>query len=231
MEDHPHSHAHPPHLQGVALPPQSGKPPSSIVVLLHGVGADANDLIGLAPYWAPALPDTEFVSPNAPFPFDMAPSGRQWFSLQDRSPASILAGVRQAAPILDHFLDELLASRGLDDSRLALVGFSQGTMMSLYCGLRRATAPACVVGYSGALVGPTLLAQEIRARPPVLLVHGEDDPVVPFTALDAAMQTLAANGVKVESLARPGVGHAIDEEGLKCGGAFLTAALTTAAPR
>ncbi|MDE2228562.1 MAG: prolyl oligopeptidase family serine peptidase [Alphaproteobacteria bacterium] len=223
MADH---HPHPPHLQGVALPPASGKPPASVVVLLHGVGADANDLIGLAPYWAPALPETEFVSPNAPFPYDMAPMGRQWFSLQDRSPEAILAGIQEAAPILDHFLDELLASRGLDDSRLALVGFSQGTMMSLYCGLRRARAPACIVGYSGALAGAARLAQEIRCRPPVLLVHGEDDPLVPFTSLDAAVKTLTANGVKVESLARPGLGHSIDEEGLKRGGEFLTAALT-----
>jgi phospholipase/carboxylesterase len=225
MADHPHSHAHPPHLQGVALPPHSGKAPASIVVLLHGVGADANDLIGLAPYWAPSLPETEFVSPHAPFPYDMAPVGRQWFSLQDRSPASILAGIQQAAPILDHFLDELLAARGLDDSRLALVGFSQGTMMSLYCGLRRAKAPACILGYSGALAGAALLAKEIRCRPPVLLIHGEDDPVVPFTSLDVAVKTLAAVGVKVESLARPGLGHSIDEEGLKRGGEFLTAAL------
>ena len=225
---HSHSHAHPQHLDGVAQPPQSGQAPTSVVVLLHGVGADAKDLIGLAPYWAPALPETEFVSPNAPFPYDMAPFGRQWFSLQDRSPASSLAGIQQAAPILDHFLDELLASRGLDDSRLALVGFSQGTMMSLYCGLRRAKAPACIVGYSGALAGAALLANEIRCRPPVLLVHGEDDPVVPFASLDPAVKTLMANGVKVESLARPGLGHSIDEEGLKRGGEFLIRTLTKA---
>ncbi|MGH7014758.1 MAG: alpha/beta hydrolase [Stellaceae bacterium] len=225
MPDHPHSHAHPQHLQGLVLPPKSGKVPSSLVVLLHGVGADGNDLLGLTPYWSPTLPDTEFISPHAPFPFDMAPSGRQWFSLQDRSPASILTGVQTVGPILDHFLDELLAERGLDESRLALVGFSQGTMMSLYTGLRRAKAPACIVGYSGALTGATLLAKEIRSRPPVLLVHGEDDPVVPFSALDAAVKALAAVGVKVEALARPGLGHSIDEEGLKRGSEFLTAAL------
>lgn len=227
MEDHPHSHSHghPQHLQGVALPPKSGKT-KSLVVLLHGVGADGNDLLGLAPYWAPALPDTEFVSPHAPFPFDMAPSGRQWFSLQDRTPASVLAGVQTAAPILDHFLDELLAARGLDESRLALVGFSQGTMMSLYTGLRRAKPLAAIVGYSGALTGASLLAKEIRSRPPVLLVHGEDDPMVPFSALDTAVKALTAAGVKVEALARPGLGHSIDEEGLTRGGEFLTAALT-----
>ncbi|MGH7248170.1 MAG: alpha/beta hydrolase [Pseudomonadota bacterium] len=214
-----------PNLSGPVRKPASGGKPKQLVVLLHGVGADGNDLLGLAPHWSQALPDTEFVSPHAPFPFDMAPSGRQWFSLQDRSPASVLAGIQTAAPILDHFLDELLAARGLDESRMALVGFSQGTMMSLYCGLRRAKAPACIVGYSGALAGASLLAKEIRSRPPVLLVHGEDDPMVPFSALDAAVKPLTAAGVKVEALERPGLGHSIDEEGLQRGGQFLTTAL------
>jgi len=214
-----------PRLTGPSLKPASGGKPASLVVLLHGVGADGNDLIGLAPYWAPLLPDTEFLSPDAPFPCDMAPYGRQWFSLADRSPAPILAGVKTAAPILDRFLDEALAERGLDDSRLTLVGFSQGTMMSLYVGLRRAKAPAGIVGYSGALVAPQLLAGEIRARPPVLLVHGTEDPIVPFAALGTAVKALDASGIKVESLASPGIGHSIDEQGLTRGGEFLRGVL------
>ncbi|HET7593957.1 MAG TPA: phospholipase, partial [Stellaceae bacterium] len=159
-----------PSLSGPVRKPASGGKPRQLVVLLHGVGADGNDLIGLAPYWAPALPNAEFVSPDAPFPCDMAPYGRQWFSLQDRSPAAILGGVRAAAPILDAFLDEALAARGLEPSQLALVGFSQGTMMSLYVGPRREKALAGIVGYSGALIGADTLAQETRSRPPVLLV-------------------------------------------------------------
>ncbi|HZL58776.1 MAG TPA: prolyl oligopeptidase family serine peptidase [Stellaceae bacterium] len=214
-----------PRLTGPSLKPTSGGKPASLVVLLHGVGADGNDLIGLAPYWAPLLPDTEFLSPDAPFPCDMAPHGRQWFSLADRSPAPILAGVKKAAPILDRFLDEALAERGLDDSRLALVGFSQGTMMSLYVGLRRAKTPAGIVGYSGALVAPQLLAGEIRARPPVLLVHGTEDPIVPVAALGTAVKALDASGIKVESLASPGIGHSIDEQGLTRGGEFLRGVL------
>lgn len=214
-----------PRLTGPSLKPASGGKPASLVVLLHGVGADGNDLIGLAPYWAPLLPDTEFLSPDAPFPCDMAPYGRQWFSLADRSPAPILAGVKTAAPILDRFLDEALAERGLDDSRLTLVGFSQGTMMSLYVGLRRAKAPAGIVGYSGALVAPQLLAGEIRARPPVLLVHGTEDPIVAFAALGTAVKALDASGIKVESLASPGIGHSIDEQGLTRGGEFLRGVL------
>src|SRR5262245_347547 len=157
-------------LDGPRRPPQSGGKPKALVVLLHGLGADGNDLIGLAPYWAPLLPDAEFLSPHAPFPCDMAPYGRQWFSFQDRNPAMIMGGVRAATPVLDAFLDEALAARGLDASRLALVGFSQGTMMSLFVGLRRTAPVAGILGYSGRLIGTETLGAEIRARPPVLLV-------------------------------------------------------------
>ncbi|HEX7968382.1 MAG TPA: prolyl oligopeptidase family serine peptidase [Stellaceae bacterium] len=217
-----------PTLSGPVRKPATGGNPRQLVVLLHGLGADGNDLIGLAPYWAPLLPDAEFVSPDAPFPCDMAPFGRQWFSLQERSPESILAGVRAAAPILDAFLDDALAARGLDESRLALVGFSQGTMMSLYVGLRRSKAPVGILGYSGALVGAETLAEEIRSRPPVLLVHGNADEVVPFQALAMAAEGLKAAGVPVEHLVRPGLGHGIDEEGLRRGGAFLRRVLAAA---
>ncbi|HUC66231.1 MAG TPA: prolyl oligopeptidase family serine peptidase [Stellaceae bacterium] len=210
-----------PSLTGPQQPPASGGAPRQLVVLLHGVGADGSDLIGLAPYWAEVLPEAEFLAPDAPFPCDMAPVGRQWFSLQDRTPAAILAGVRATAPILDAFLDDALATRGLDDSRLALVGFSQGTMMSLYVGPRRAMAPAGIVGYSGAMIGADDLPREIRARPPVLLVHGDADEVVPPRALPMAVKALEAAGVSVESLTRPGLGHGIDEVGLRQGGAFL----------
>jgi phospholipase/carboxylesterase len=210
-----------PSLSGPVRKPASGGKPRRLVVLLHGVGADGNDLIGLAPYWAPALPDAEFVSPDAPFPCDMAPYGRQWFSLQDRSPSAILGGVRAAAPILDAFLDDALAARGLDASQLALVGFSQGTMMSLYVGPRRAKQLAGIVGYSGALIGADTLAQEIRSRPPMLLVHGDADEIVPPQALPLAVKGLTAAGVPVEQLVCPGVGHSIDEAGLRRGAEFL----------
>jgi phospholipase/carboxylesterase len=210
-----------PSLHGPVRKPVSGGKPRQLVVLLHGVGADGSDLIGLAPYWAPALPDAEFISPDAPFPCDMAPYGRQWFSLQDRSPASILGGVRAAAPILDAFLDEALATRGLDASRLALVGFSQGTMMSLYVAPRRDKQVAGIVGYSGALVGADALRQEVRSRPPVLLVHGDADQIVPPQAFPLAVSGLKMAGLAVEELICPGLGHSIDETGLRRGGEFL----------
>src|SRR5690348_15512866 len=141
-------------LQGPSLPPASRGKPKQVVVLLHGVGADGNDLIGLADYWRELLPDAAFVAPNAPYPCDMAPYGYQWFSLQDRTPAMIEAGVRATAPILDHFIDATLASLGLEERNLALVGFSQGTMMSLFAAPRRARPVAGVLGFSGALVAP-----------------------------------------------------------------------------
>ena len=182
--------------------------PRQLVVLLHGLGADGNDLIGLAPYWAPLLPDAEFLSPDAPFPCDMAPYGRQWFSFRDRTPVAIVGGVRAAAPILDAFLDETLAAHNLDERSLALVGFSQGTMMSLFIGLRRKTAPAGILGFSGALVGADTLADEIRARPPVLLVHGDADPVVPFAAQATAATALRAAGVASRRWSAPALATA-----------------------
>lgn len=187
----------------------------ALVVFLHGLGADGNDLISLAPLLAPLLPDTAFVSPHAPFPCDMAPMGRQWFSLQDRDPDVLLEGVAGVAPSLNAFLDAELAKHGLTDDRLALVGFSQGTMTALHTALRRPRACAVVVGFSGALLKPESLGEEIASRPPVLLVHGDADPVVPFEAMAIAEEAMGLNGVPVAAYARPGLGHGIDQEGLQ----------------
>ncbi len=203
-----------PTLTGPLRRAKSGGPARQLVVFLHGVGADGADLIDLAPYFAERLPDADFVAPNAPWPYDMAPFGYQWFSLQDRSPEVLERGVRAAAPILDAFLDRELAARGLTDAALALVGFSQGTMMSLHVAPRRAAPCAAVVGFSGRLVAPDRLPDELRTRPPVLLVHGEDDEVVPVHSLAAARLGLESAGLKVQSLTRPDLGHGIDEEGL-----------------
>jgi phospholipase/carboxylesterase len=208
-------------LSGPSHPPRSGKRPSRLVILLHGLGADGNDLIGLAPYWAPLLPEAEFLSPNAPFPCDMAPYGYQWFSSQDRSDEARLAGVRAAAPILDAFIDEALAERGLEDRDLTLVGFSQGTMMALFVGLRREQPVAGIIGFSGRLIAPELLETELRARPPVLLVHGTEDQLVPYSSLGEAKTALGGLGVPVDTLTCPGIGHSIDERGLRRGAAFL----------
>jgi phospholipase/carboxylesterase len=212
-------------LSGPSQKPASGGKPRQLVILLHGLGADGNDLIGLAPVWAPILPDAEFVAPNAPFPCDMSPYGYQWFSVQDRSFDAVLGGVRAAAPMLDAFIDDALKARGLADKDLALVGFSQGTMMSLHVGYRRAEPVAGILGYSGRLIAGEVLAAEMRSKPRTLLIHGDADPIVPFASLEAAETALKALGVPVETVARPRLAHGIDEEGLKHGARFLRTVL------
>ncbi len=217
-------------LSGPSRPPVAGGTPRRLVVLLHGLGADGNDLIGLQEYWGRLLPEAEFVSPNAPFPCDMAPYGHQWFSVQDRSPPAMLGGVRAAAPLLDAFIDDELQKRGLEEKDAALVGFSQGTMMALFVGPRRAKPLAGILGYSGRLIAPDLLPGELRSRPPVLLVHGTEDPLVPFESLAAAEAALNGAGVPVETLVCVGTEHSIDPEGLKRGGAFLREVLSAPHP-
>jgi phospholipase/carboxylesterase len=213
-------------LSGPERPPARGRAPARLVVLLHGLGADGGDLIGLADAWAKLLPDAAFLAPDAPEPCDMAPMGRQWFSLQSHTPEALHAGVRGAAPVLARYLDAQCARFGLAESRVALVGFSQGTMMALYVALRRAQALGCVVGYSGALVGAETLDGELRARPPILLVHGDADEVVPVGALFGAVGALGAAGVAAEWHVCRGLGHGIGEDGLAIGGRFLAERLS-----
>ncbi|SDG26296.1 phospholipase/carboxylesterase [Limimonas halophila] len=218
-------------LDGPRAQPQSGGPAKQLVVLLHGLGADGNDLIQLTPYLGQALPDAAFVSPHAPEACDMAPFGKQWFSLQDQSPQAIDAGARRAAPTLDAFLDAELRAHGLTADKLALVGFSQGGMMALHVGLRRADPVACICAFSSLLPGGDHLADEIQSRPPVLLVHGEADEIIPVQALGATEAALTANRVPVTSERRPGMGHGIDERGIQLAIETLRANLPGAAAR
>ncbi|MCA3339920.1 MAG: prolyl oligopeptidase family serine peptidase [Roseomonas sp.] len=213
-------------LEGPQYGPASGGKPDSLVLLLHGVGADGFDLIDLAPVWAEALPNTLFIAPHAPFPFQGAPFGRQWFDIADRTPARLETGLRHAAGILGDFTHAKLAELGLSGDRLALMGFSQGAMVALFAGLRGAVpAPACILAYSGALLAPESFAAERTARPPVLLVHGEADEVVPSMASRQAARALQAEAMPHELLLRPDLGHGLDDAGLAAGTALLALSL------
>lgn len=207
-------------LDGPRLAPRSGAA-RQLVVFLHGYGADGNDLIGLGEQWAALLPDAAFVSPHAPEPCGMSPMGRQWWALTFRDPGERWRGCQQAAPDLEAFLDEELARHGLPPEKLALVGFSQGAMMAMHVGLRRATQPAAIVAYSGHLVGPEHLAAEARSRPPLLLVHGDRDEIIPVDALFDAMEGLAGAEIPCQWHLSMGIGHGIDGDGLRHGGQFI----------
>ena len=212
-------------LDGPRIEPRSG-PARQLVVFLHGYGADGNDLIEIGRAWQGMLPHAAFVSSHAPRPCGQAPSGREWFPLTFRDPGERWTGVNAAAPMLNAFLDAELARRQLPPQALALVGFSQGTMMALHVGLRRAVAPAAIVGYSGMLVvpenvDPDAFAAEIRVKPPVLLIHGDQDELIPVQAVFHAAQGLAALDIPAEWHVSSGTGHRIDQEGLRQGGEFL----------
>ena len=220
-------------LNGPRLEPRAGGAARQLVVFLHGYGADGNDLIEIGRAWQPLMPHAAFVSPHALEPCGQAPMGRQWFPLTFRDPDERWRGVNKAAPILEAFLDAELKRRSLPPSSLALVGFSQGTMMALHVGLRRSTAPLAIVGYSGLLVVPSegdvaKVAPEIRSRPPILLVHGDRDDLIPVEALFLASSGLAALEIPVEWHLSAGIGHGIDQEGLRHGGEFLSRAIARA---
>jgi phospholipase/carboxylesterase len=204
-------------LSGPEFSSATGGKPRHLVILLHGYGADGNDLIGLAPVLAQSLPEAHFIAPHAPEPCEMSPAGRQWFSLRDWSPKAMLHGAQTVAPVLDLFINLQLTRFHLKDGHLALIGFSQGTMMALYAGLRRQEACAGIIGFSGSLIGEN----GITARPPVCLVHGDHDNVVPFGAMTLAEAALRHEGVPVESHARPGLAHGIDMQGMEIGVRFL----------
>jgi phospholipase/carboxylesterase len=211
-----------PRLDGPRIEPRGT--PAALVVLLHGYGANGDDLIALAEGWRGRLPQAAFVAPNAPEAIPGMPGALQWFPLTLRDPSERWRGVVAARPGLDGFLDAELARYGLAGGRLVLVGFSQGTMLALHVGLRRRAAPAAIVGYSGPLAGPEHLG-EIAVRPPVLLIHGAEDDLFRVVALNSARELGPRAGVCVVGHVRAGGGHGIDPAGQELGGHFMAQAL------
>ena len=201
----------------------SGKA-TSIVVFVHGYGADGADLLGLADVLGPHLPDTMFYAPDAPQACKGNPFGYQWFPIpwmDGSSEAAAAAGLAASAEALNAFLDACLAEADLTDADLALVGFSQGAMMSMHVAPRRAHSIACVVAISGRLLEPEALAGAVRVRPPVLLIHGDEDGVVPFASMKAAGDVLVATEFETYSHVMRGTGHGIANDGLEAALGFL----------
>ena len=206
-------------LSGPTLPPARG-PATHLVVLVHGYGADGQDLIGLASHWQALLPTVAFAAPNAPSRIPGGP-GYQWFPISRIDPHEMQKGVEVAGPLLDSYLDAELARLGLGPERLALAGFSQGTMLSLHVGPRRAVKPAAIVGFSGLLPGAPPATGDI---PPILLTHGDSDTVIPPQAMFLAASQLGLAGAAVQWHLARGMGHGIDPDGLMMAGLFLSLA-------
>jgi phospholipase/carboxylesterase len=203
-------------LDAVHWGPASKGTPKQLVVLCHGLGADAYDLIDLAPAWAAAVPDALFASVNAPDEH-FSGFGRQWWAVGDRRPQVMVEGARRAAGLLNAFVDAELERLGLAGDAVALMGFSQGAMTVLFAGLRRPIAPRAILAFSGALIAPEMLAGELQNKAPVLIVHGEADGQVPVHRSREAEAALTAAGVPVESLYVPNLGHGIDDSGIAMG--------------
>ncbi len=206
-------------LTGPSLGPASGGKPRQIVILIHGYGSNGADLLSLAPYWYQHLPNALFVAPNAPEPCPGLPGGFQWWALETFDRAALAAGVARAAPKLDAFVDAQLAAHGLTERDLVLIGFSQGTMMALHVGPLRARRIAGIIGYSGVLADPHTAG--VRTKPPVLLVHGDADPVVPIAGFHRSVAELQAMRFDLETHVSIGLGHGVDAQGLDLGLKFI----------
>jgi len=214
-------------LQADYVAPANGEKPDRLIVLCHGIHADASQLRHLVDAWRSELPTASFSLVNAPWRrrhhwlASVLAKRREWFSIHDPSPAAYEAGVRNAAALLDVFIDAELERLVLPPDAYALAGYSQGAMTVLFAGLRRTTAPRAIVAIAGALIAPGRLTQEIRNRAPVLLLHGAEDTVVPPTRSQSAATLLAEAGVPVETFYRPGLTHEIDDVEIREGGSFL----------
>lgn len=214
-------------LNDKVLAPEKNGPPSSAVIILHGLGDNASGIIGLGEAWRRLLPETVFLAPDAPFACPYALGGFQWFGAEDWRSAVVLKGVKAATPYLIEYIDNVLARYALEANSVALVGFSQGSMMSLYVGPRFNKKLAGILSYSGALVGEETLGAEKKHAPPVLLAHGTADDVVSFSYMGNAEKGLQKAEIPVRSVSCQGLGHGVDEKGLKEGALFLRSILKT----
>lgn len=212
-------------IDGPRLAPRDGQPPRKLVIFLHGYGSNGQDLIGLGQHWAATLPQVQWVSPDAPDPVPGVPGGFQWFPISQLDPQRIEAGASAAWPVVDAFIDQELARYRLSEADLVLCGFSQGTMLALHAGLRRERPVAGILGFSGALPGGQRLPEEMKSKPPILLVHGDQDQVLPLGFMFDALEHIAKAGHGAQWHISQGLPHSIGEDGLALGARFIGEAL------
>ncbi len=212
-------------LQDKILKPLHEGKTEHVVIILHGLGDSADGIMGLGEVFRNSMPNTLFLAPNAPFPCPYVPGGYQWFGGDDWTPSVVLEGVKNASPMLNAYIDDVMERTGLSEDKIVLCGFSQGTMMGLYTALRREVPLAGILGYSGALIGASELETEKKCTLPVLLAHGTNDGVVPFAAMAHAQSNLEACQIPVKSVECHGLDHGVDEKGLGEGINFMRTVL------
>ncbi len=205
-------------LTGPEIRPRSGNPPKRIILLFHGLGVSGYNLIDIAGVMNRFIPDTHFIAPNAPYPYDLgtaSPNEYQWFSRRLRTEEAAVEGLRNLEPIVNEFVDKQLEKFGLKEENMAVLGFSQGTMVALHCFLRRSKPIALIAGFSGSLIAPQLLSKELKSKPPVVLFHGEDDEVLPINLMYDAGKALKDAGIDVETHSYSNLAHSIGQEGFE----------------
>ena len=212
-------------LNGPMLAPRNGQPPRQLVVLLHGYGADGNDLIDLGRHWGGLFPEALFVAPNAPEVCAQNPMGFEWFPIgADRDPGW-MQGIAIAAPVVNEFLEDIWTQTGLGPRDTVLAGFSQGAMLALTVGTALAEPLRAILSFSGAFIASEAFAAGLAAKPPVALMHGEDDTVLDAGFSRTAAAELQAAGFEVGLHLTPGLGHGISNEGLAFATSFVIAQL------
>jgi len=212
-------------ISGPIIEPSSGNSPKQMIIFVHGYGADGNDLIGLANYFQSTLPEAIFLSPHAPEACSMNPSGYQWFDLTSTDPAVLWSKILVAADHLNEFIDSKLLEYNIAEENLALIGFSQGTMMSLHVSLRRKNTMAAVLGYSGRLIGADLLKDDLISKPSIYLIHGDQDSMVPYQESLTAEKILKEYSIDIKTHISEHTQHSIAEDGLRIGVDFLASKL------
>jgi len=216
-------------LSGPKIISKPQDPVSKLVVFLHGYGSSGDDLIGLAEFWEHFLPSTIFISPNGPEKCDTYPIGYQWYGIPDFTPANMRLGLDRIRPVLTEYLKSLLIQYKLSPQDLALIGFSQGGIVALEM-LFSLPNINSIISYSGAFFPPTE-KPTVQTSTNVMLVHGNMDTVVPYSAFFQAEQDLKSLGINVTSHTCPNIGHTIDTDGIHTGGHFLKQTLSGSKPR